>query len=248
MDRREALRRMVLGSAGVACAAGARAARVNQFIDTILEDAPPAERESFIGGLAWIDRRSRASSGADFITAPPGEQVALLTVISSRDDASPDDREGVEFFEAIKRLTITGYYTSEVGMREELDGERVDAWGIPILHISAAFGDNERRMVADMADTAMEMLAAAGAEDISRQEQISPPGLAIHEVGTARMGNDAATSVLNRWQQAHDVSNLFVMDGSCYVSSACQNPTLTMMALAARACDYLVEEYRASRM
>ena len=129
-----------------------------------------------------------------------------------------------------------------------LDGERVDAWGIPILHISAAFGDNERRMVADMADTAMEMLEAAGAEDISRQEQISPPGLAIHEVGTARMGNDPATSVLNRWQQAHDVSNLFVMDGSCYVSSACQNPTLTMMALAARACDYLVEEYRASRV
>ena len=176
MDRREALRRMVLGSAGVACAAGwvdrlsevalaravpaqaaenaarwtprvltahqnatvteiseliipqtetagARAARVNQFIDTVLEDAPPAERESFIGGLAWIDRRSRASSGADFSAAPPGEQEALLTVISSRDDASPDDREGVEFFEAIKRLTITGYYTSEVGMREELDDD-----------------------------------------------------------------------------------------------------------------------------
>ena len=69
-----------------------------------------------------------------------------------------------------------------------LDAERVDAWGIPILHISAAFGDNERRMVADMADTAVEMLEAAGAENVSRQEQISPPGLAIHEVGTARMG------------------------------------------------------------
>jgi len=130
----------------------------------------------------------------------------------------------------------------------ELDRNRVDAWGIPILHISAAFGDNERRMVADMADTAMEMLAAAGVEDITRREDISPPGLAIHEVGTARMGNDPATSVLNRWQQAHDVSNLFVMDGSCYVSSACQNPTLTMMALAARACDYLVEELRADRV
>ena len=130
----------------------------------------------------------------------------------------------------------------------ELDRNRVDAWGIPILHISAAFGDNERKMVADMADTAMEMLEAAGAEDITRRENMSPPGLAIHEVGTARMGNDPAASVLNRWQQAHDVSNLFVMDGSCYVSSACQNPTLTMMALAARACDYLVEELRADRV
>jgi len=103
-------------------------------------------------------------------------------------------------------------------------------------------------MVADMADTAMEMLEAAGAEDITRREDMSPPGLAIHEVGTARMGGDPAASVLNRWQQAHDVSNLFVMDGSGYVSSACQNPTLTMMALAARACDYLVEELRADRV
>ena len=68
-------------------------------------------------------RARRASSGADFIAAPPGEQEALLTVVSSRDDASPDDRAGVEFFEAIKRLTITGYYTSEVGMREELDDD-----------------------------------------------------------------------------------------------------------------------------
>ena len=128
-----------------------------------------------------------------------------------------------------------------------LDAERVDAWGIPILHIDAAFGDNERTMVSDMADTAMEMLEAAGAEDVTRREDMSPPGLAIHEVGTARMGNDPRTSVVNRWQQAHDVSNLFLMDGSVYPASACQNPTLTMMALASRACDYLVEEYRAGR-
>lgn len=129
-----------------------------------------------------------------------------------------------------------------------LDRERVDAWGIPVLHVSAAFGDNERRMVTDMADAAVEMLEAAGAEGVSRRDEISPPGLAIHEVGTARMGDDPKTSVLNRWQQAHDVRNLFVMDGSCFVSSACQNPTLTMMALAARASNYLVEELRAGRV
>jgi choline dehydrogenase-like flavoprotein len=130
----------------------------------------------------------------------------------------------------------------------ELDSDRVDAWGIPVLHISAAFGDNERRLVDHMADQAAEMLEAAGTEDIVVNKEISAPGLAIHEVGTARMGNDPGTSVVNRWQQAHDVSNLFVMDGSVYVSSACQNPTLTIMALAARACDYLVEEYRADRL
>jgi choline dehydrogenase-like flavoprotein len=130
----------------------------------------------------------------------------------------------------------------------ELDRERVDAWGIPVLHISMAFGENERKMVQDMADTAEEMLRAAGADDIKREAEISKPGLAIHEVGTARMGNDPKTSVLNRWQQAHDVSNLFVMDGSCYPASACQNPTITLMALASRSCDRLVEEYLAGRV
>jgi choline dehydrogenase-like flavoprotein len=126
----------------------------------------------------------------------------------------------------------------------ELDPERVDAWGIPALRISMTFGDNERRLVKDAADTACEMLEAAGAVDVERREEISLPGLAIHEVGTARMGDDPKTSVVNRWQQCHDVPNLFLMDGAVYPSSACQNPTLTIMALAARACDYLVEQRR----
>ena len=103
--------------------AGAREAYVNRFIDTVLDDAPAAERESFLRGLAWMDRRSRELSGADFIDTPVQAQVALLTTVSSRDGADAADREGVEFFEAIKRLTITGYYTSEAGMREELDYE-----------------------------------------------------------------------------------------------------------------------------
>ena len=132
--------------------------------------------------------------------------------------------------------------------RVELDKEKRDDWGIPVLHISVAYGDNEKKLVQDMADTAAEMLEATGAEYVQRQAEISAPGLSIHEVGSARMGNDAKTSVLNKWQQAHDVKNLFVMDGSCYVSSACPNPTITFMALAARACDYLVEEYRAGRV
>lgn len=129
-----------------------------------------------------------------------------------------------------------------------LDDQHKDAWGIPVLRISAAFGDNERRMVDDMAASAAEMLECAGAEDIRQNAQISVPGLAIHEAGTARMGNDPKTSVLNRWQQAHDVRNLFVMDGACLPSSPCQHPTITLMALAARACDRLVDEYRAGRL
>jgi len=125
----------------------------------------------------------------------------------------------------------------------------VDAWGIPVLHIEIAFGDNEREMVKDMGETAEEMLRAAGAEDICvSYGPTSTPGILIHEVGTARMGNDKKRSVLNKFNQAHDVKNLFVTDGSCYVSSANQNPTLTMMAITARACDYLVEQFRAGRL
>ena len=73
--------------------------------------------------------------------------------------------------------------------------------------------------------------------------KVAMPGMAIHEVGSARMGVDPKKSVLNPVNQAHDVRNLFVMDGACFVSSACQNPTLTMMAITVRACEYIVKEY-----
>jgi len=130
-----------------------------------------------------------------------------------------------------------------------LDKDVVDAWGIPVLHIEASFGDNEREMVKDMGETAAEMLTAAGATDIRvSYGPTSTPGILIHEVGTARMGSDPKTSVLNKFNQAHDVKNLFVTDGACYVSSGNQNPTLTMMALTARACEYIAEEYRAGRL
>ncbi len=125
-----------------------------------------------------------------------------------------------------------------------IDDTRVDNWGIPVLHIDAVYGDNEQAMVDDMAATAAEMLEAVGAENIRPRNNISAPGLAIHEVGTARMGDDPKTSYLNAYNQSHGVKNLFVTDGACYPSSACQNPTLTLMAITARACDYIVEQRR----
>ena len=125
----------------------------------------------------------------------------------------------------------------------------VDAWGIPVLHIEATFGDNEREMVKDMGETAAEMLHAAGVQNVrTSYGPTSTPGILIHEVGTARMGDDPKKSVLNKFNQAHDVKNLFVTDGACYVSSANQNPTLTMMAITARACDYVASELRAGRL
>jgi choline dehydrogenase-like flavoprotein len=89
-----------------------------------------------------------------------------------------------------------------------------------------------------------EMGEAAGFRITYATNDPAPPGFCIHEVGTARMGNDAKKSVLNPFCLSHDVNNLLVGDGSCFVSSACQNPTLTMMAIAVRACDHLIERFR----
>jgi choline dehydrogenase-like flavoprotein len=125
-----------------------------------------------------------------------------------------------------------------------IDKGKVDAWGIPTLHITAQWRENERALLQDMAVTASEMLEAAGAKDIDSFVEDNAPGLTIHEMGTARMGRDPKTSVLNAHNQAHDVQNLFVTDGACMASSSCVNPSLTYMALTARACDYAVQQMK----
>ena len=126
----------------------------------------------------------------------------------------------------------------------ELDKDKVDAWGIPVLKIHCSWSENELAIRKDMSITAAEMLAAAGARDIEPFVDDRPPGFSIHEMGTARMGRDPKTSVLNSYNQAHDVKNLFLTDGAAMVSSSCVNPSLTYMALTARACDYAVQQLK----
>jgi choline dehydrogenase-like flavoprotein len=127
----------------------------------------------------------------------------------------------------------------------ELDRNIVDCYGIPVLRIHMKFQENEHAIIDDMAASGGEMLEIAGAKKIhpfavhDRQ-----PGRGIHEVGIARMGNDPKKSVLNQFQQSQDIKNLFVMDGSGFTSSACQNPTITIMALCVRSCDYLMGEMK----
>ncbi|MGE0441412.1 MAG: GMC oxidoreductase [Gemmatimonadales bacterium] len=123
----------------------------------------------------------------------------------------------------------------------DLDPFVRDKWGIPALRVKVAFGPNEQAILADVQQTAAEMLEAAGATNISTYNDHLPPGLCIHEMGGARMGRDPRTSVLNGWNQAHDVPNLFVTDGACMASSANQNPSITYMALTARAAAHAVE-------
>ncbi len=125
-----------------------------------------------------------------------------------------------------------------------LDKSKKDKWGQPVISIDCQFGDNEFKMRKDMMDDAAEMLEIAGLKNIKTFDNGSAPGMAIHEMGTARMGNDPKTSVLNKWNQMHEVSNVFVTDGSCMPSIACQNPSLTFMALTARATDYAVSELK----
>jgi len=119
-----------------------------------------------------------------------------------------------------------------------------DAWGIPTLHIDVAWSPNELAIHRDMTESAAEMLDAVGATDIVRRTRPSVPGNTNHEMGGARMGRDRKASVLNGWNQAHEVPNLFVTDGACMTSSACQNPSLTYMALTARAVSHAVDALR----
>jgi choline dehydrogenase-like flavoprotein len=123
-----------------------------------------------------------------------------------------------------------------------LDSKRTDKWGLPVLAIDCAMGANERLMRHDMMNDMAELLEASGVRDVRTYDRGYAPGMGIHEMGTARMGNDPRTSVLNRWNQVWDAPNVFVTDGSCMVSSACQNPSLTYMALTARAADHAVNE------
>ena len=130
----------------------------------------------------------------------------------------------------------------------ELDKAKVDAWGIPTLRINCMWRENERALLQDMSLSAAAMLAASGARDIEPFVENNAPGLTIHEMGTARMGRDPKTSVLNAHNQAHDVKNLFMTDGACMASSSCVNPSLTYMALTARACDYAVNQMKRNEL
>ncbi|MBV9480928.1 MAG: GMC family oxidoreductase [Acidobacteria bacterium] len=157
---------------------------------------------------------------------------------------------GAEYKKAVKtgiyRVSLSAFGESLANFDNfcNIDPDLKDAWGIPALRISMAHGKNEAALMHDAGVSAAEMLEAAGAKNIRLRTGMDMPGMAIHEVGTARMGTDPKKSVLDPFCRAHDISNLLVSDGSCFVSSACQNPTLTMMAITVRACDHLRERFR----
>ncbi|MET0242334.1 MAG: GMC family oxidoreductase [Flavitalea sp.] len=125
-----------------------------------------------------------------------------------------------------------------------LDKTKKDKWGLPVLAIDCEIKDNEKKMRVDMQQDAKDMLQAMGATDINGFEGDYAPGMGIHEMGTARMGTSPKNSVLNKHNQVWDATNVFVTDGAAMTSAACQNPSLTYMAMTARAADFAVSELK----
>lgn len=177
---------------------------------------------------------------------------------ASRDSWSGAGR-GAGIGEAFKqRLATPGPWRFSIGgigemlpraeNRASLDPTQRDPFGMPLLRIRCEYSDNERTMVRDMAKAAGEMLRAAGLNNVKESAEDDVPGVVIHELGTARMGRDPRTSYLNAFNQSHDVSNVFVTDGAALASSSCVNPSLTFMALTARAVDYAVTQLKAGNL
>ncbi len=152
--------------------------------------------------------------------------------------------------ESRSEFSITGF--GEVLPRwdnfVEIDKEVKDVYGIPVLKIHMSDGENEKAMIKDIAESAGEMLEVAGAKNRRTHANPSAPRWAVHEAGVARMGSDPKKSVLDQFQQTHDIKNRFVMDASGFTSNPCQNPTLTIMALCVRSCDHLMDEMKRSNI
>jgi choline dehydrogenase-like flavoprotein len=187
--------------------------------------ARPTKDESFLRGYGF-----QGDSGTGFNAKAPGFGEAYKKAAT----------------EPTETFTLLGYGEALPRFENyvEIDPHLVDAWGIPVLRFHIAWGDNERNLVKDAGEQAAEMLEAAGLKNVKIHQEIHLPGDANHDVGTARMGSDPKKSVLNQYLQTHDIKNLFVMDGCCFNSPGCQNPTLTIMALAVRSCEYLKEELK----
>ena len=168
----------------------------------------------------------------------------------------PDGAHDTPGFGKAFKSSVRKYYPALLGIggfgevlprkenRVTLDPEVKDAWGIPVLRFDYRFGDNEKKMARDMADTAEEMLRAAGAESIKIEREHYTEGWSIHEIGTARMGDDPKTSVTDRFCRLHDAPNVFIADAGPFVSGGTQNTTWTILAMCWRTMDHLKERLR----
>ena len=146
----------------------------------------------------------------------------------------------------VVRAQMMGETIPKESNRVSLDPNQKDQWGIPLLSIHVEYDENDSKMLADFRDEFTDMYQKAGFTNIRFTDDKRAPGLDIHEMGGVRMGKDPKTSLLNEWNQLHSCKNIYVTDGACMTSTATQNPSLTYMALTARACDHAVRESKKS--
>jgi choline dehydrogenase-like flavoprotein len=162
-----------------------------------------------------------------------------------------EENIGAEFKEALTEAGNWGMWMTGMGEclpyydnKISLSATKTDKWGMPLIEIDCEYKENEVNMLKDMLESGAEMLEKAGFKNIETTDTKQAPGLGIHEMGTARMGRDRKTSVLNEHNQVWGAKNVFVTDGSCMTSNACQNPSITYMALTARAVSFAVDELK----
>jgi len=190
---------------------------------------PGGEKRNYIRGFGYQGQASREGWG---------RQIAELNVGAELKDALGEPGKwtmGVGGFGE-----MLPYHDNKI----TLSKDKKDKWGLPVLEFDVEFKENEKNMRIDIVNDAKEMLETAGVKNVRGGDQGCEPGWGIHEMGTARMGNDPKTSVLNKWNQVWDATNVYVTDGSFMTSASCVNPSLSYMAFTARAVDHAVSELK----
>jgi choline dehydrogenase-like flavoprotein len=202
--------------------------------------------KGLMGGGAIVPRFRNVTTKSDKFL-----RGYALNVTSSSGPVSPRnfvaygaelEKKLQEYHGSAFHMTMMGEVLGRYENHVRINKDKVDAWGIPVLHVETKYTDNEYNMAKDAVEVGSAVAEAAGFEVLSKNVVPNPPGYSIHEVGTCRMGDDPNHSVLNKWCQSHDHKNLFVVDGASFTSAGWQNPTMTILALSMRASEYLASQ------
>ena len=215
-------------------------------LTTSVPEARGGKAKGLMGGGAIIPRfRNITDKAPNFLRGYTFNVYSGAGAVSARNFATYGaelNKKLEEYYGSGLSMTIMGEVLPRYENQVSIDSSATDAWGIPALRIETRYTDNEFNMAKDAVEQGSELAHAAGFEILATNPVPNPPGYSIHEVGTARMGDDPKTSVLNKWCQSHDHKTLFVVDGSGFTNAGWQNPTLTILALSMRASEHLAEE------
>jgi choline dehydrogenase-like flavoprotein len=202
--------------------------------------------KELMGGGAIVPRfRNITTKNDSFLRGYALNVTSLIAPVDPRNFAA----YGAELQQKLQEYNGSSFHMTMMGEvlgryenHVRINKDKVDAWGIPVLHVETKYTPNEYNMAKDAVEVGSAVAEAAGFEVLSKNTVPNPPGYSIHEVGTCRMGDDPKSSVVNKWCQSHDHKNLFVVDGASFTSAGWQNPTMTILALSMRASEYLAGE------